>query len=170
MLNKPIVLLCLVTASARAQTPADVAFMQGMIVHHGQALTMARMIPSHTSRRDFQLLGERIVTSQQDEIAWMTRWLKQQKADTAMHHHMMMPGMLSDEELAHLATLKGAEFERAFLEGMIRHHEGALQMVKTLHSTQGGAQDLNVARFAADVDADQTAEIGRMKTLLQSLP
>jgi uncharacterized protein (DUF305 family) len=143
-----------------------------MIAHHGQALTMARMIPSRTTRQDFHLLGERIITSQQDEISFMTRWLKQQKADSAMHHHehTMMPGMLSDDELAHLGSLKGAEFEQAFLKGMIRHHEGALQMVKTLLSTQGGAQDLYVARFAADVDADQTAEIGRMKSLLQPTP
>ena len=170
MLNKPIVLLCLVNALAGAQTSADVAFMQGMIVHHGQALTMARMIPSHTSRRDFQLLGERIITSQQDEISFMTRWLRQHNADSTMHHHVMMPGMLSADELAQLTALKGSEFEQAFLKGMIHHHEGAIHMVKTLLSTQGGAQDLEVARFAADVDADQTAEIGRMKSLLQSNP
>jgi len=144
--------------------------MQGMIVHHGQALDMARMIPSHTARRDFQLLGERIITSQQDEIKFMTRWLAQQKADSAMHHHGLMPGMLTADELANLGKLKSPEFEQAFLKGMIRHHEGAIQMVKTLLSTQGGAQDPYVARFAADVDADQSAEIARMKSLLQTTP
>ena len=195
MLTRPLValLVALSAESVAAQTPADVTFMQGMIVHHGQALAMARMIPSRTSRQDFALMSERIIVSQKDEIDFMTAWLREHKAavpmledDTkahAMHmehgsghgdhaadsamHHAMMPGMLTPEEMTQLAKLSGAAFEQQFLKGMIRHHQGAIQMVKSLLSTKGGAQDANVARFANEVDADQSAEIARMQKLLQ---
>ena len=193
MLNRPLFVLSLwgtVAATAAAQTTPDVAFMQGMILHHGQALTMARMIPTRTTRPDFRLLGERIVVSQTDEIALMTRWLKARNANVpmldddsrehdmhAMHemsghsadsamHHALMPGMLNADELKQLAAQKDSAFEQSFLKAMIRHHQGALTMVRDLLATQDGAKDPYVARFAADVDADQSAEIARMRTML----
>jgi uncharacterized protein (DUF305 family) len=190
VLNKQLLILSLCGTIARAQTPPDVAFMQGMILHHGQALTMARMIPTRTTRADFRLLGERIIVSQTDETALMTRWLKGHNAAVpmleedsheqdmrAMHampghaadsamHHALMPGMLSAQELRQLAAQKDSAFEQAFLDAMIRHHQGALKMVRDLLATQGGARDPYVARFAADVDADQSAEIARMRTML----
>ena len=189
MQNRQFLVLALWGTVAAAQTTPDVAFMQGMILHHGQALTMARMIPSRTPRADFAQMGQRIILSQTDEIEFMTQWLKEHKApvpmlegpDRSMHdmhempahhadsamHHAMMPGMLTTDELAQLAKLQGSEFEQAFLKSMIRHHQGALQMVRALLGAQGGGRDAIVARFAQDVDADQSAEIARMQTLLQ---
>jgi len=192
VLTKQLVILSFCSSVAAAQTAPDVAFMQGMILHHGQALTMARMIPSRTSRQDFALMAQRITISQTDEIEFMTHWLKEHKASVpmrddsahamsdmhAMHeasehhadsamHHALMPGMLTPAEMTRLSALTGADFEQAFLTSMIRHHQGALQMVHDLLGTQGGGRDAVVARFAQDVDADQSAEIARMQTLLQ---
>jgi uncharacterized protein (DUF305 family) len=156
----------------------DTQFMQGMIAHHAQALVMTDMVPARTGREDMRLLAKRIEVSQKDEIAMMQRWLKQRRAEVPSadaHHHMaaghehLMPGMLSDEELAQLAKATGAEFERLFLRFMIRHHEGALTMVADLFATPGAGQDPDVFRFATDVEADQRAEIRRMQTLLQDL-
>ena len=193
MLTKQFVILSFCSSIAAAQTASDVAFMQGMILHHGQALTMARLIPSRTSRKDFALMGERIIVSQTDEIAWMTRWLKAHHASVpmldhdahAMHddhmmaggghdadsamHHATMPGMLTPEELAQLGKVNGPSFEQQFLKSMIKHHVGALKMVSDLRA-RGGGQDATVDRFASEIDADQSAEIARMQTLLQPTP
>jgi uncharacterized protein (DUF305 family) len=190
VLTKQLVILSFCSSVAAAQTASDVAFMQGMILHHGQALTMARLIPGRTSRKDFALMGERIVVSQTDEIAWMTRWLKAHHASVpmldhdahAMHddhmaghdadsamHHATMPGMLAPEELAQLGKTNGPEFEQLFLKSMIKHHEGALKMVSDLRA-RGGGKDATMDRFASEIDADQSAEIARMQTLLQPTP
>lgn len=170
-----------VRAAAQANA-ADVAFMQGMIAHHAQAVTMAALIPSRTSRRDVQLLGERIAVSQKDEIALMQHWLERvhervpAPAEHAHHAGMpmlgdtLMPGMLTAEQMNQLAGAKGDEFDRLFLRGMIQHHGGALTMVARLFASQGAAQDPDVFRFASDVDADQRAEIARMQTLLDKMP
>ena len=160
--------LALWSASAVAQTPADVTFMQGMIAHHGQALTMAGLVPGRSSRTDFGLMAERIIVSQRDEIAFMRRWLKRHNADSAMHH-ALMPGMLTADELAQLGKTTGAAFEKLFLASMIRHHEGAIAMVRSLFATQGAGQDQGVFRFASEVDGDQRAEITRMQTLLRDM-
>jgi len=156
-------------------TAADVRFMRGMIAHHAQAIVMTDLLKTRTNRPDMLLLAERIDVSQKDEILSMQRWLASRGEDVpsadASHHmaagHMQrMPGMLTDEELAQLAKSTGAEFDLLFLQDMIRHHEGALKMVADLFATGGSAQEPQLFAFASDVDADQRAEIARMRSLL----
>ncbi|HKP77023.1 MAG TPA: DUF305 domain-containing protein, partial [Longimicrobiaceae bacterium] len=170
-------------------TAADVRFMQGMIGHHRQALEMVALVPSRSSRRDIALIAERIRVSQETEISTMQQWLRARgeavptilsgaahthddgmPAGMAGMDHDLMPGMLTHEQMDRLVATSGAEFERLFLEGMIRHHQGALQMVAELFATQGGGQEPQVFGFASDVDADQRAEIARMQAVLATLP
>lgn len=164
-------------------TQADVDFMSGMIPHHAQAVLIGGWAAERTERQDVRVLAQRIVVGQQDEIALMQDWLRARgepvPAADATHatmmmdgvaHHMLMPGMLTDEELAQLQRARGTEFDRLFLNFMIRHHQGAITMVDQLFSSQGAAQDETVFRFASDVYADQTTEIDRMITMLESLP
>ncbi len=160
-------------------TPADVRFMQGMIPHHAQALEMAALIPERTDHEGLLLLGRRIEISQRDEIAWMTRWLERRDETAPMmgagHAHglgegELMPGMLSREEMDALAAARGSGFDRLFLEGMIKHHQGALTMVAELFGSPGGGQETEIFRFAADVDADQDMEILRMRDMLNGIP
>lgn len=162
-------------------TKADVAFMQGMIAHHGQAIVMSALVPSRTERVPLRMLAERIAVSQRDEIKLMRTWLLDRHEDApAADAHLMdhpagapmalMPGMLTAEQVAQHGATTGPEFERLFLEGMIRHHEGALTMVATLFGTPAAGQEVDVFRFASDVDADQRAEIRRMRALLQATP
>jgi uncharacterized protein (DUF305 family) len=169
-------------AAARALpiTQADVDFMSGMIPHHAQAVLMAGWAASHGARSDVRILCERIVVAQRDEIALMQTWLRDHgkpvpdATSTRMRmtmdgttHDMLMPGMLTDEEMAALDRARGPEFDRLFLEGMIRHHQGAIDMVDTLFKAYGAAQDETVFRFASDVYADQTTEIDRMQQMLK---
>ena len=161
-------------------TAADVRFMRDMIAHHQQALEMTALLPARTGRPDLRLLAERIDVSQQDEMALMRRWLQArgEEAQAAGAHaghgagggHARMPGMATPEELARLAAARGAEFDRLFLELMIRHHEGALEMVAQLFSAPGAGQEPEIFRFATDVDADQRGEIERMRRLLDGAP
>jgi uncharacterized protein (DUF305 family) len=161
-------------SSIRA-TPADVAFMQGMIAHHAQALEMVALLNSHTTREDLRMLGLRIEVSQNDEIRMMQGWLEAhgQSLPSPHAHHgdgaTLMPGMLTADEMARLAEARGPAFDRLFLEGMIKYHEGALIMVKQLFATPGAAQEGEVFAFASDVDADQRMEIDRMRAMLASL-
>jgi uncharacterized protein (DUF305 family) len=156
-------------------TSADIKFMQGMIGHHQQAIEMVALIDARTSRGDMRLLGKRIDLSQADEIAMMKHWLEvrrqQVPGPNAMHMHgaALMPGMLTEDEMARLSAATGAEFDRLFLGGMIKHHEGALTMVRDLFATPGGGQDPEVFAFASDVDADQRMEIDRMGALLTTI-
>jgi uncharacterized protein (DUF305 family) len=158
--------------SKAAWTDADVRFMQGMIAHHAQAIEMTDLIAARTSSDDLRKLGERIAVSQADEIKMMQRWLEARGQEApgahAMHMHggTLMPGMLTPAEMGRLASAHGAEFDRLFLEGMIKHHEGALTMVRELFGTAGAAQESDVFAFASDVDADQRAEIDRMQAML----
>jgi uncharacterized protein (DUF305 family) len=153
-------------------TAADVRFMQGMIGHHAQALEMAALVPERTRRDDMQLLAKRIDVSQADEIRMMQRWLEargQQVPGPHAHHAAgapLMPGMLSAEEMTRLAAAKGDGFDRLFLELMIKHHEGALTMVKELYATAGAGQESEIHAFASDVDADQRMEIDRMRGMI----
>jgi uncharacterized protein (DUF305 family) len=146
--------------------------MQGMILHHAQALDMTALLPSRSTREDMRLLAQRIEASQADEIKMMQRWLEVRGEEVpsphAHHAHdaKLMPGMLTPEEMARLAEAKGAEFDRLFLELMIKHHEGALIMVKELFSTAGAGQEAEIFAFASDVDADQRMEIDRMRGML----
>lgn len=158
---------------------ADIDFMSGMIPHHAQAVLIAGWATTHTDRRDVKVLAERIVVAQRDEIKLMQTWLSDHglpvPAADATHHKMkhgdmehdvLMPGMLSEAELAQLNKARGADFDRLFLQFMIKHHEGALTMVDTLLKSYGAAQDDTVFRFASDVFADQTTEIEFMTKML----
>lgn len=158
----------------------DVRFMTDMIGHHSQAVRIAGWAPSHDASPAVQRLAERIVVGQNDEIALLTRWLRNHgqpvpATDSThqmhqMHQHQMMPGMLTAEQLAQLDQAKGPEFDRLFLEFMIAHHQGALVMVDQLFGSQGAAQDETVFRLASDVYADQSTEIDRMQKMLAALP
>ena len=158
---------------------ADVDFMSGMIPHHAQAVVMAGWAPSHGARKDVAIFCERIVVGQRDEIATMQQWLQdrgQTVPDAAstrhrmkmngVEHDMLMPGMLTDEEMAALDRARGPEFDRLFLIGMIKHHQGAIDMVDELFKSYGAAQDDTVFKFANDVHADQSIEIEVMKEML----
>ena len=154
-------------------TGADVRFMQGMIGHHAQAIEMTALVPSRTSRDAMKLLAQRIEVSQRDEIAMMRGWLRargQSLPDAHAQHQdggALMPGMLTAEEMAHLAAASGPAFDRLFLESMIKHHDGALVMVTDLFAAPGAGQDPEIFAFASDVDADQRMEIARMSALLK---
>ena len=162
-------------------SPADVQFMQGMIMHHAQAVEMTALIESHTTNKDLRLLGARISHSQSDEINFMKRWLaargeplSQPMADMPgmdksmdmSQHQMLMPGMLTAKQMDALKKAKGEEFDRLFLTGMIQHHNGALIMVKDLFDTAGAGQDAELFNFTTDVDSGQRAEIRIMQTML----
>src|SRR6266487_4517116 len=161
-------------------TAADVHFVAGMIGHHAQAVQMAGWAPSHGASPAVRVLCERIVVAQTDEIAFAQRWLREHNefvppADPRGHvmpgmdHPMLMPGMLTPDQMAHLDAARGPEFDRRFLTFMIQHHRGAITMVSELLSAPGAAQDGPVFRFAADVNADQTTEIDRMSRMLDAL-
>ncbi len=168
--------------SARsAYTEADVRFMSGMIHHHAQALVMAGWAPTHGASQSVLALCERIVVGQGDEIALIQRWLRDRhepvpQMDSTHHmmggmdHAMMMPGMLTAEQLARLDGAKGPAFDRLFLTSMIEHHRGALTMVDQLFASQGAGEEEGVFRFASDVYADQSTEIDRMQRMLVALP
>lgn len=175
-------------ASLLQPSQADVEFMQGMIMHHSQAVEMTALIPSHTENKDLRSLGARISSSQSDEIKFMRRWLAtrgeplsmampempdskmsdmDKPADHSSQHSMaLMPGMLTPEQMDALRNAKGAEFDRLFLTGMIQHHNGALIMVKDLFDTSGAGQDAELFNFATDVDTGQRAEIRIMQSML----
>jgi uncharacterized protein (DUF305 family) len=167
-------------------TEADVEFMQGMIHHHAQALDMVALLEKNTNSDDMRKLGQRIKISQRDEIGMMQRWLRARGQDAPDPHAMhmpgmimsdmdhgpgqvMMPGMLTPDEMERLASLKGIAFDRAFLTGMIKHHGGALTMVKELFATPGAGQESVIFAFASDVEADQQMEIDRMNGMLAAL-
>ena len=167
----------------QAYSDADIEFMSGMIPHHAQAVIMAGWAPSHGARKDVAILCERIVVGQNDEIRSMQTWLRDRSLpvpdakDTRMHmkmngmdHDMLMPGMLTDEEMAALDKARGSEFDRLFLEGMIRHHQGAIDMVNDLFKAYGAAQDDVIYKFSSDVYADQSVEIGIMQKMLETVP
>lgn len=159
---------------------ADVEFMQGMIMHHAQAVEMTALIPTHTDNKDLQLLGARISRSQSDEMKFMKRWLAVHGEATTITGAMpgmpdmdksekpmpLMPGMLTPEQMDALRKAKGAEFDRLFLTGMIQHHGGALTMVKDLYNHAGAGQDADIFDFTTDVDTGQTAEIKIMQSML----
>ena len=161
------------------RSPADVEFMQGMIMHHSQAVEMTALIPSHTDNKDLRLLGAKISSSQSDEIKLMQRWLAARgesismpmpgmpDMDTKGQPMRLMPGMLTPEQMEALRNAKGAEFDHLFLTGMIQHHNGALIMVKDLFDTAGAGQDADIFNFATDADNTQRAEIKIMQSMLE---
>lgn len=153
---------------------ADVDFMQGMIMHHQQAVVMTALIPSHSDNPSVHSLGARISLSQTDEINFMKRWLRSRGQSDSMSMPGMadmemplMPGMLTPEQMSALRQARGAEFDRLFLTGMIQHHGGALVMVKDLFNSPAAGQDAEIFDFATDVDNGQRAEIRIMQNMLQ---
>jgi uncharacterized protein (DUF305 family) len=161
---------------APEHTEADVAFMQGMIPHHVQALRMTRLVPDRTSRDDVPLFAERIDLSQEDELDLMRRWLEARDEEVPSltdHDHgldddELMPGMLTEEQLLELEAATGEEFDRLFLAAMIRHHEGAMAMVDELWAGDGG-QEPEINRFANHVYSDQSIEIARAQQMLEEM-
>src|ERR1041385_913126 len=168
-------------ATLPAPSPKDVEFMQGMIMHHAQAVEMTALMASHTENKDLRLLGARISKSQSDEIEFMKRWLiaRGQSVEMPMakmsgmpgmdmsKQEMLMPGMLTSKQMAALRNAKGEEFDHLFLTGMIQHHGGALTMVKDLFDTAGAGQDAELFNFATDIDSGQRAEIRIMQNMLE---
>jgi uncharacterized protein (DUF305 family) len=163
-------------------TAADVHFMSGMIAHHAQAIKMARWAPTHGAGPSVQTLCDRIINAQQDEIVTMQRWLADRRQPVpeatpdgmrmmmgGMSHVMLMPGMLTPEQMQQLDAARSREFDRLFLTFMIQHHQGAVAMVKELFGTYGAGQDELVFKFASDVNIDQTTEIARMEQMLTAL-
>jgi uncharacterized protein (DUF305 family) len=163
-------------------TAADVQFMQGMIHHHAQALEMAHMAPSHGASPAILTLCARIINAQNDEIALMSTWLRDRNQEVpavtggpmvmnmdGMKHEMLMPGMLTTEQMKALDAARGPAFDRKFLEGMIQHHSGAVVMVDELNNTFGADQDLLVQKLSQDIQVDQTTEIARMRKMLAEL-
>jgi uncharacterized protein (DUF305 family) len=172
-------------ATLPPRSQADVEFMQGMIVHHAQAVEMTALIASHTENKHLRSLGARISSSQSDEIKFMKRWLAARgepvsmsaprmpgmdMRDTSREPMALMPGMLTPEQMEALGKATGAEFDRLFLSGMIQHHNGALTMVKDLFDTAGAGQDAELFNFATDVDTGQRAEIRIMQGMLEKKP
>ena len=160
-------------------TQADIDFMSGMIHHHAQALVMSRMAPTHGASAAIIRLTERIINAQNDDIRLMSNWLRDRNQPVpdpnptgmpmehgGMAHTMLMPGMLTAEQMQQLDAARGEEFDRLFLSGMIEHHRGAVVMVKELFSAQGAGQDETMFKFAADVEVDQSTEIKRMVTMM----
>src|SRR5437588_3416732 len=166
-------------ATLPPSSPKDIEFMQGMIMHHAQAVEMTALIESRTENKELRLLGARISHSQAEEIRFMKRWLETRGESTEMpmpkmsgmdmpgmnmstmnmKGPMLMPGMLTPQQMEALRNAKGAEFDRLFLTGMIQHHGGALVMVKDLFDTAGTGQDAVLFNFTTDIDSGQRAEI-----------
>lgn len=173
----------ILSPSTRGRVPpvvqADVEFMQGMIMHHEQAVEMTALIPSHTQNRGVRTLGAKISSSQADEIRFMQRWLAlhgepvptamagMPDMDVAGQPMKPMPGMLTPAQMTALRSARGAEFDHLFLTGMIQHHGGALVMVKVLFDAPGAGQDAELFNFATDVDSTQRAEIRIMQNMLE---
>ena len=160
-------------------SPADVKFMQDMIVHHQQAVDMAALVAKRTSNDAVRKIADRIDGSQADEIAFMRGWLadRGESAKATMQHHAgmdhgahhAMMGMASPAQMATLKQAEGTDFDRQFLTLMIRHHQGAIEMVEQLHRQPGSAYDPVMFEFTNDVLADQETEIERMNVQLAQL-
>ncbi len=171
-----------VALSRSGHVEADVRFMQHMLVHHAQAVEMVELLKSRGASPVVKRLGERIAQSQEAEMELMQEWLMGRglplaAPDPHAGHHghaadpnaPVMPGMLSPAQMAELAAAEGAEFDRLFLQGMTRHHQGALDMVEALLAELDTAEDPMLSDFASSVTADQSAEILRMQSILSEL-
>ncbi len=171
-----------------SHTEADVRFMQGMIVHHQQAVEMSQLVADRTNNEDVIAIASKILASQADEIEFMNEWLETRDEMTVMvgmsdmeghdmmdhsNHtmvdHSQMAGMATPEQMAALAAAEGTEFDRLFLTLMIAHHEGAIDMVEELLRQPGSAADPILFRFVGDIENDQSSEIERMTAILTTL-
>lgn len=168
-------------SASRAHTAAYIHFMSMMIGHHAQAIEMARLAPTRAASSPVRTLAERIINTQQDEIATLQQWLRDRSqpvpeahamgahAGHGAGHQMPMPGMLSEAQMKQLEQARGAEFDRLFLSFMIQHHRGGVDMVTQLFGSNGAAQDETVFKMASDINVDQTTEIARMQKMLADL-
>jgi uncharacterized protein (DUF305 family) len=169
-------------AQVKRANPADAEFMSGMIHHHAQAIVMAKWSATHGASERIQILSQRIIVSQTDEIKMMQQWLREKGEPVpepsptgrkmvmgGVEHDMLMPGMLTEEQMSQLDRARGIAFDRLFLTFMIQHHEGALTMVDELHSRPGGAADDFIYKIASDTFADQGSEIDRMQKMLDAM-
>ena len=159
-----------------AYIPADVSFMQGMIIHHHQALLMSRLATQRTNNKTLLDLANRIDVSQADEIAFMQTWLREREEiapepskDHQEHAEHKMAGMATPAQMIQLAASKSTDFDRLFLKLMIAHHDGAITMVEDLRDWPGSTYDPQLNEFASDVSNDQAVEIERMNGLLVGL-
>lgn len=167
-------------------TAADVKFMTDMIGHHAQALIMADLAPKNGASAQVRTLSARIINAQKGEIATMQHWLKERGQPVPEVHidgldlkihgpgmdhsgHVMMAGMLTQDQLVELSEAKGKDFDRLFLKYMIQHHTGAVTMVQTLINTDGAVQDEQAFRLSTDINVDQITEIERMKLMLSQI-
>jgi uncharacterized protein (DUF305 family) len=164
------------TAVIPRRTPpvADISFMQGMIMHHSQAVEMTDLLRTRSRDKNLQTLGKRISISQSDEMKYMKQWLEDRGQPASLEHaHMdhkgdmpLMPGMLTAQQMKALEQATGPAFDHLFLTGMIQHHTGALIMVQDLFDTPGAGQDAVLFDFATDIDNTQRAEINIMRGML----
>jgi uncharacterized protein (DUF305 family) len=167
----------------RPYTAADIEFMSGMIGHHSQAVKMAGWCASHGANKSLQIFCGRVALGQTAEIGLMSAWLKDRNQPVpepdprgmkmvmdGKEMFMMMPGMLTEEQMKQLDAARGVDFDRLWLTDMIQHHKGAISMVEKLEGTDGADQDEIVFKFSNDVQADQSTEIDRMQQMLDALP
>ena len=163
-------------------TQADIDFMSGMIHHHAQAIEMAKLAPTNGAGSSVSILTGRVINAQNDEIHVMQQWLRDRNQPVpepnpkgmkmmmnGVEHVMPMPGMLTDAQMDTLKAARGRDFDQYFLRYMIQHHQGAVEMVKTLISSRGAALDETVFKVASDINVDQETEIARMQKMLFNL-
>jgi uncharacterized protein (DUF305 family) len=155
-----------------AYTAADVAFVQGMIPHHQQALEMTALVGDRADDPDLTTIAERIEVSQVAEIEQLEGWLTARGESVSGIHaghgdgEHGMPGMLTPQEMTRLERASGRRFDELFLLGMIRHHEGAVLMVESLLTEGEGGQESEVFQLARHIGSDQQVEIAAMKRKL----
>jgi uncharacterized protein (DUF305 family) len=180
--NSKILSAAAAVTPLRAPSEANIKFMQGMIMHHSQAVEMTDLLRTHSRNKDLKVLGNRIGISQTDEMQYMRQWLEDRGQPVSTgHDHMdhmgamkgmdmssmpLMPGMLTPQQMQALSKATGRTFDHLFLTGMIQHHTGALVMVQDLFDTPGAGQDAVLFDFATDVDNTQRAEINIMQGML----
>lgn len=158
-----------------AYTEADVAFVQGMVPHHQQALEMTALAADRAGDPGITAMAERIEVTQVAEIEQLEGWLTERgESVSGMHAGHSdgahgMPGMLTPQEMARLERASGPRFDRLFLQGMIRHHEGAVVMVESLLTGGEGGQESEVFQLASNIGTDQQVEIAAMKRTLAGL-
>lgn len=146
-----------------AYSDDELMFASMMIPHHSQAVTMSELALANSTNPDVLALATAIRDAQGPEITQMQGWLDQSDYSGTHAGHMDMGGMLSDEEIAKLAIAKGAAFDRLFLEGMIAHHEGAIEMAEMIKDSTNS----EVKKLFSNIVSSQSAEIEAMKALLK---
>ena len=165
------------SSSAAVFNDADVTFVQSMVPHHTQAVTMAKMAASHANSPAVKDLATKIDAAQGPEIDTMTGWLKAWGKNSTTGSNGMdgmggmtqgssaMPGMMGDDQMRSLDAANGAAFDQMFLTMMMAHHQGAIEMAKT---EQANGKNADAVALAKKIEADQTAELAQMKDLLKS--